>query len=66
MAISILNKAGLTRILMVEIVANWKKPEFGWVKVNSNRACRDRGNNVAIEGIIKDWIGKWSKDTVIK
>ena len=55
MVVVTLKKSGLLKTLDPKILAIWKRLDIRWSKINSNGACKDEGNTIGTEGIIKDW-----------
>jgi len=43
------------------IYIGWKRPEEGWVKLNSDDACKDRGAIVGCGGLFHPSGGRWIK-----
>ena len=56
-AIAKLNKSGFLRISKARMIARWKRPDMPWIKINSDEACKDGGNNVVVKGVLRDWTG---------
>jgi len=43
------------------IYIGWKRPQEGWIKLNSDGACKDLGHISGCGGIFRDADGKWIK-----
>jgi len=43
------------------IYIGWKRPQEGWIKLNSDGACRDLGHIFGCGGIFRDTDGQWIK-----
>ena len=54
MIIGILNASGLGKAFEEEVFNRWRQLEIGWIKVNFDGTCSNRGNFVVARGVLHD------------
>ncbi|MCI88500.1 ribonuclease H protein, partial [Trifolium medium] len=43
------------------VYIGWKRPGEGWVKLNNDGACKNRGEIAGCGGLFRDSDGRWIK-----
>ena len=44
---------------MAQLHNQWNPPNLEWIRLNSDGACSNRGNDIKCGGVLRDQVGQW-------